>query len=41
LIPVYDITRELIIMKWPVLIINSLSFMKCGEIEAFTELKWC
>jgi len=26
-------------MKWPVLIINILSFMKCSQIEAFTEIK--
>jgi len=30
LIPVYNITRELITMKWPVLIINILSFKKCS-----------
>jgi len=30
LIPVYNITHELITMKWPVLIINIFSFKKCS-----------
>jgi len=30
LIPVYNITHELITMKWPVLIIKVLSFKKCS-----------
>jgi len=30
LIPVYNITSELITMKWPVLIINILGFKKCS-----------
>jgi len=30
LIPVYNFIRDLITMKWPVLIIDSLSFMKCS-----------
>jgi len=33
LIPVYNITRELIMIKWPVLIINSLSFMNAAKLK--------
>jgi len=30
LIPIYNITHEVIMMKWPVFIINIVRFMKCS-----------